>query len=763
MRPFLIKFIALCILTCSAAIVYCQAPVIRVKVVDEQGALIPGAIVKITTNNGSFSFCRAEDIGNFACEVPDQGPFTLQVEASGFSILRRKYDKTQEYSVEQVFTLKGELIGELWVTAANRFETKIGETPASVVSLTRNEIDTAGAPLIDDVLRQATGFSIFRRTSSRSANPTTQGVSLRGAGASGASRSLVLFDGVPINDPFGGWVQWNRVSPIGVETAEVLRGGASSLYGSGGLSGAVNIRPKEVTGDHIISVEGYGGSQNTMAGSAFAGFRKGGWTANITASSFQTKGYTPIDEAVRGPADGYAGVRSTNFTGRIGRKLGDDQGEIFFRPSFFGEVRTNGTGLQTNRTHSRQFSIGGDLDLYKLPLGLPNPRLYWQFYAGSQGYDQVFSAVNTARSAESLTRVQRVPAQVLGFSERFTTGVKNHTLLFGFEARQVRGASDETIYANELPASLIGAGGRENTIGFFAQDFIRIGSRLIITGSIRFDEWRNARAYSSTRTFSTGQVATTIFPDRRESAVSPQGAILYQVTPEISVQGQVSRNFRAPTLNELYRNFRVGNALTLANENLSAEKADNVEAGVSYRKDRSSLRAAFYWSEIRSAVSNVTLSTTPALITRQRRNAGRLRTRGFEIEGDTRIERVTLSGGYLFADSTVADFPSNPQLVGRDVPQVARHQFTFQARYPAGTWTFALQGRASSAQFDDDLTLFRLEPYFQADIFASKRLRENLTLFTGIENVFNSRYSTGRTPVRTVSSPINIRAGVRWN
>lgn len=758
MRSLLVKILITVTLSCCATFVYAQAPVIRVAVLDENGAAIPGAKVKITTNNGSFSFCRTEEVGKFSCEPPLNAAFTLQAEAQGFSILRRNYDKTQDFSVEQVFTLKPELFAESIFVTANLIETRPGETPASIISLAREDIQTAGAPLMDDVLRQATGFSIFRRSTSRNANPTTQGVSLRGAGASGASRSLVLFDGVPLNDPFGGWVQWNRVSPIGVETAEVLRGGASSLYGNGSLSGTINMLPRKINDTYVFSAEVFGGSQNTMAGSVFAGFHRDGWTGDVTASSYQTKGYIPIDEAVRGPADVYAGVRSTNFTGRIGRQLGD-LGEIFFRPSFFGEVRTNGTGLQTNRTHSRQFSLGGRFD----KLGLSGSRLDWQIYTGSQVYDQVFSAVNTARTAESLTRTQRVPAQVIGFSERFTIDVKNHTLLFGFEARQVRGASDETIYTNELPSSLVGAGGRENTLGFFAQDFIRVGSRLVVTGRVRYDEWRNVRAFSTTRTLSNNRSTTTGFPDRKESALSPQGAILYQINGHLSIQAQASRSFRAPTLNELYRNFRVGNALTLANENLQAEKADNFEAGVSYRKGNSSIRATAYWSEISNAVSNVTLSTTPSLITRQRQNAGRLRTRGFEIEGDTRFERLALSAGYLFADSTVADFPSNPQLVGLAVPQVARHQFTFQAKYAAGTWTLAMQGRASTAQFDDDLNLFRLEPYFQTDIFASKRLRVNLTLFTGIENIFNSRYSIGRTPIRTVSSPINIRAGVRWN
>jgi outer membrane receptor protein involved in Fe transport len=760
MRNFFSKLFVLGVLLCCAVIGYPQGRVLRGTVLDEQGAVITNAKVKISTNGSEFSFCRIEEKGKFSCELSFVSDFTLEIEAPGFSILRQNYVKTQDVSVEQSFTLKPAELREETVVTANRIETRTGETPASIVILPRAEIETSAAPTMDDMLRQVAGFSIFRRSSSRNANPTTQGVSLRGVGASGASRTLVLFDGVSLNDPFGGWVQWNRVSPVGVERAEVLRGGASSLYGNGSLSGTINLIPRTPSEKFIFSAEAFGGTQNTLSGSAFTGFNLDDWTADLTAASFQTKGYIPVDKAARGPADSFAGVRSTNFTARLAKSFGS-RVSVFFRPSFFGEVRTNGTGLQTNRTHTRQFSAGGDIDLEKL-FHFPNSRAEWQMYGGAQTYDQIFSAVNAARTAESLTRVQRVPAQVLGFSGRFSTSVNNHALLFGIETRGVRGASDETIYVNGTPSSLVGAGGRERTLSGFVQDFVRVGKKVVLAGSVRFDAWENSRGLISTRTLANGQVTTSIFPDRKESALSPQISFLYQLTDRFSIQAQASKSFRAPTLNELYRNFRVGNVLTLANENLKAELADNFEAGFSYSRKTTSFRGTFYWTEVHRAVANVTLNTTPALITRQRQNAGRTRAAGIEIEGQTTIRKLNLSLGYLLADSRVTEFPSNPQLVGLAAPQVAKHQLTFQARYPAGSWTIALQGRASSAQFDDDQNLFRLEPYFQADLFVSRRVGENLSVFTGIENLFNSRYSVGRTPIRTVASPINVRVGFRW-
>jgi outer membrane receptor protein involved in Fe transport len=260
----------------------------------------------------------------------------------------------------------------------------------------------------------------------------------------------------------------------------------------------------------------------------------------------------------------------------------------------------------------------------------------------------------------------------------------------------------------------------------------------------------------------TNQTTNINFPDRTEGAFSPQLSALFQWNKNLSFFAIASKSFRAPTLNELYRGFRIGGVVTLANENLKAEKAANFESGASYSRRRFYARANFFFTEIARPVANVTLSVTPGLITRQRQNAGKTRAAGLELETETRIKDFKISLGYLLSDSRVADFPANPALEGLLIPQVARHQFTFQTNYSRNSWSFALQGRASGAQFDDDLNTLRLEPYFQLDFFAARRFKENAQVFFAVENVFNSRYSVGKTPVRTVSPPVNFRIGIRW-
>jgi outer membrane receptor protein involved in Fe transport len=227
----------------------------------------------------------------------------------------------------------------------------------------------------------------------------------------------------------------------------------------------------------------------------------------------------------------------------------------------------------------------------------------------------------------------------------------------------------------------------------------------------------------------------------------------------------MTRAFRAPTLNELYRSFRVGNVLTLANENLQAERLTGGEAGlrITSNSNRVALRGSFFWNDITRPVANVTLTTTPALITRQRQNLGRTRSRGLELQSDVNLSRRwNLSGSYLLADATVVDFPASSALEGLRLPQVPRHQLTIQTRYEnPSIVTVGLQARASSSQFDDDLNQFRLDSYFTLDAFVSRRLNRRLEIFGALENVFDQRYEVGKTPVTTLGPPILVRGGLR--
>lgn len=729
------------------------------EVVDEFGAPVAGAQVSLIIKASVVVQTATGEDGRFFLDAVTGTEGTLVFSARGFAEIRREWGATGGEGRGLRIVLVPAPLAEQVVVTATRTEVRLGDTAASVTLVSSEELGATAALTIDDALRQIPGFQLFRRSGSRTANPTSQGVSLRGTGASGASRALVLMDGLPLNDPFGGWVYWGRIPRASINRVEILRGGASHLYGGGALGGVINALTRSPSLP-FLSLEMSYGNQRTPDATLYVGGSRGKWAASLSAEIFHTDGYILVSERERGRVDTPAGSRHSTLALTLERKVAG-AGRLFARGELFGESRTNGTPLQTNRTHLRQLSAGGDLPTKRL--GSFNLRAY----GGTQVFDQNFTAVAADRDSETLTRVQRVPSQFIGLTAQWSRAVgASQTLVAGLEAREVRGASDEIVFAQNRPSSLVGAGGRERTVGFFVEDIVRLTPRLFLTGGVRVDRWREFAAQSATRPVRQTTAATVnLFADRTETALSPRLSVLYKPSENISLSLAAYRAFRQPSLNELYRSFRVGDVLTLSNENLRAERMAGGEAGASVVTfdGKLNVRATFFWTEITRPVANITLNVAPNLITRQRQNLGRTRSLGLELDAEARInDRWSLTGGYLFVDARVRNFPANAALEGLLIPQVARHQLTFQLRYtnPARL-TIGLQGRAAGSQFDDDQNLFRLDRFFTLDALASRPVAGGVEIFVAGENLFNQRYALGRTPVTTVSPTLLIRLGLR--
>jgi outer membrane receptor protein involved in Fe transport len=709
---------------------------------DAAGAPVARAAVSIEAGGDSVQATTDSD-GRFAVDWPGPKEVTVTVDAAGFPRSRRAM-VLGDGRLELVLTAAA-FQDRVTITAARRPEA-LGETAASVLVLTASDLRTTAGLELDDALRQVPGFALFRRTPSRGANPTTQGATLRGLAGSGASRALVLEDGVPLNDPFGGWVYWGRVPRTAVERLEVVRGGASDLYGSAALAGVVQV-VRAGTEVPRLDAELTTGPQDIAEGSLFAGGRRGSWGARVAAEVFSTSGYHPVPKALRGPVDGKLSTHHHGGDVTVERALGSAR--AFFRLGGYRDSRSNGTAFQENDTSINQGILGLDV-----PSGAGGLRLRADL--SRQDYDQTFSAVATDRRTERLTSQQHVPSRTNGFSTQWTRPLGSHVLILGAERRSVWGRSEEDAFSGAAVTHTT-TSGRQRTTAFFAEDAWSLGRRLIAHGGVRFDRWRN---FDGTQT-SAGSV--TALPDRGESAWSPRGSILFKLARRVSLTAAAYRSFRAPTLNELYRPFRVGNVLTLANSGLSAERATGREAGVVVGLGSAvSLRATRFIMDAKETVANVTLSTTPALITRQRRNLGAIRSRGVELDAEARLgRRLVLSGGMAFLDARVVSAP-DAALVGKRVAQVPRRQGGAQLRYDdPGGFTFGLQARFGGRQFEDDINSLVLEDYWTLDALLGHSINEWVSWFVAAENVRNIEYDVGRTPVRTVGPLRTIRAGLR--
>jgi outer membrane receptor protein involved in Fe transport len=730
----------------------------RGQVHDESGAAIVGARVKFREESRAVYTTTSED-GKFSFKGAI-GAGTLTIEVPGFAAFSQRFSEAALQPNLEIVLRPASIREQVSVTAT-RTETPLAATAASVHLLSSAELSTTAALTIDDALRQLPGFQLFRRSGSRTANPTSQGVSLRGVGASGASRALVLADGLPFADPFGGWIYWDRMPRAAVNQLEVVRGGASELYGNSAMGGVINIITR-AGGLPALSLDLSYGNENSPSASIYAATRLKKFSTSLAGELFQTNGYINVRKNDRGAVDTPVSSRHRSLYFDLGYHPSQTV-RLFVRPSYFAERRANGTSLQTNRTHVGEIVGGANFNTVCVGAVLVRS------YLNRQIYDQNFSAIATNRNSETLTRIQRVPAQSAGLMFQWSRSIGNHqSLVGGLEAREVRGASDEIVYDRGRAASLVGAGGRQRSYALFFTDSLNLNSKLTVSGGARLDLFKNVKGLSVSRAISPGAPeSVTHFADLSELSFSPHLSILYHANTKLSFFGSLYGAFRAPTLNELYRSFRVGNVITLANENLKRERARGGEAGarLSVWEDRFDLRASFFSTFVSDPIANVTLTSSPALITRQRQNLGHTHSLGLEIDAALRLKRrLNVNAGYLLSDARVASFSVNRSLEGLLIPQTPRQSFTFQISYAsAKSYKVGLQGRASGAQFEDDQNLLRLPGFFTLDGYVSRNLSRQLEIFVAGENIFISRYQVGRTPVVTVGPATLLRVGMKIN
>lgn len=667
-------------------------------VADSTGLAIEGAQIEYRSPDGTI-LTKTDARGSFSIAETGKGG-SLQISFPGFATATLEVKPHSTVQKVQVVLTPAANIERLQVKSS--VEDRIPAVPTSEYAIPAQQIEVAGSLAVDDVLREVPGFSTFRRSSSLFANPSSQGVSLRGVGASATSRSSVLLDGIPLNDPFGGWVYFARVPRAELESMEVTNGGASDVYGNGALGGVVNLRTRSAEETHASGEVSYG-SMSTPDVSFALGGPVGNWKVAVAGQALRTGGYVLVPADQRGTVDTDAGTADLSGVLEVSRNLGE-QGRFFVRGSGFGESRRNGTPLQRNDTTIPEVDLG--LDWSTREAGSFSARLY----GSTEGYHQTFSAVAANRNSETLTDVQRNPSQQIGFVGTWTRlFAEKHRVAAGIEANDVRGHSEDTNYRAGAPFTLVDAGGRQHNWGFFAQDAYFFAPKWLLTFGGRVDRWNNNTGFQNSKPLTTGTPTADMFTNRSEPALSPRMSLLRSFSHGLAVSASVYRAFRAPTLNELYRNFRVGNVLTLANPILTGEHLTGGEAGLNYQTwaNRLTLRGNFFWSDIGEPVANVTLTSTPALITRQKENLGATQARGFELSGQWQVRpRLQISASYLFVDAIVLNYPSPPALLPLDglrLPQVPQNQFSFQSSYIGKKWNASLQGRFSGNQFDDDL------------------------------------------------------------
>jgi outer membrane receptor protein involved in Fe transport len=648
------------------------------------------------------------------------------------------------------------------IVTVTRTEQRAGDAPADVTVLTRQDIDRSPSQTLDDLLRQVPGFSLFRRTSSVVGHPTTQGVSLRGIGPSGTSRALVLLDGVPINDPFGGWVYWDRIPLQGVEQVEVVRGGGSSAWGNYALGGVINIITKKPV-ERAALFDGSYGNHNTLSLDGIVSEVQGPFRLGLEGNYFSTDGYPIVKKSDRGSIDINATSQHSTFNGRLDLVLSPDL-SFYLRGNHYDEDRGNGTPLQNNDTEAGSFATGG-----RLRTGDGSD---WSFslYGDFQKFTSTFSTQAANRNSETLALDQRVPSSSVGGALQWSRRFGSHLVLAGGDFRWIEGETHEKVFNAGAFLRRRDAGGQQALVGAFVQDAFTPTPQWEIVGGVRGDYWLTYDGFRRDTPPPAGIPPSQSFASNDWLAGSPRLAVLWHATPSTDLRASVYQGFRVPTLNELYRVFRVRSDVTVANPSLVPERSTGGELGIEQRWGPFQGRFTGYWNDVKDLVTNVTLATPlpdcpPGTTCRQRQNLDLSRIRGLETELTLRPSpEWRLLASYIFTDAKVVDAPQQPGLEGKRLAQVPQHGATLGVSYENPQWlTASATARFIGPQYEDDQNTLRLGSYWVFDLFLSRRLAKWAEIYAGIENLFNTTYSVGRTNdgVVSIGAPLLVHGGIR--
>ena len=632
---------------------------------DSGGGAIPGAVVIARTAAGNEQRTITGPDGRFTIALPP--PFELTVLAGGFAESKRSVAVGGRDPIEIVLNPAG--LKEQVTVTPTRGEQRLADTPASVSVLTKDDIRQSAGIVADEVLKQLPQFALFRRSSSLSAHPTSQGVSLRGIGPSGVSRTLVLLDGVPYNDPFGGWVYWTGIPLDAADRLEVVDNASSSLYGNYAMGGVINIVTAKPT-RRTVEFKTLYGSRSTPKVEFRGSDVWGKLGVSVDGAAFDTDGYLNVAPSERRVTDSTPPGVDNNVASKFhdfnvkADYAVSDRAQIFGRVGYFKENRNNGKAATFTPTGTY---IGGQTEeandtLWKTTnigtrIQLPDQStLQATLFTDNETFNSNFLAVPAATPPRSIGRIsltQTVPTKGVGGMVQWSRAFQgNQVFSAGVDWRWVEGESQETAYNTAInvltPTTQRLSGGSQTMEGVFAQDIITPSPKWQLTLSARMDHWRSYDAHNLETTIATGAPTANYRPscstgqtpclaDRTDTVVSPRAAALYHLTDAVSLWGDYGLGFRAPTLNELYRQFSVGAVVTRANSDLGPEHLKGGEFGVKLEPTKDfSARATYFDNRVKDPVANVTIATN----TQQRQNLGRTRIAGLQLDGEYPCRRV---------------------------------------------------------------------------------------------------------------------------
>lgn len=645
---------------------------------------------------------------------------------------------------------------------------RAGDRAFDIVTLDADRLQRNAAARLESVLADVAGLQQFRRSDSRSANPTSQGISLRGIGGNASSRALLLLDGVPQADPFGGWVPFPAYATDRLGRVRVTRGGGSGYQGAGALAGTVELESAAPSALSPLAARLAYGSRDSIDAQASATLVAGAGFATVSGAYARGDGFTPVVREDRGAADRPAPYEQASGAVR-GVIAVDATTELQANVAAFTDTRDRGTDFTRNR------SEGADASLRLVGRG------DWGFvalaYLQTRNFASQFASIAADRATATQTLDQySTPATGVGGRVEIVPPLgEGRDLRLGADLRSVEGRTQERYtFVAAAPTRRREAGGRTRTIGLFADGSADWGALTLTLGG-RVDWWRINQGFLNEAPLANGAALTDLrFADRGGSEATGRAGLAWAPSGGVTLRAAGYRGWRLPTLNELYRPFRVGADATAANAALSPERLTGVEGGVTLAPATGlAITATAFLNRLEDAIANVTAGTGPGTFPgvgfvagsyRVRQNLAAIRSAGIELEARWSRGPVSASASYSHVDPRVEASGSAAALDGLRPAQTPLDQLSATFGWQREALGASMTVRHVARQFEDDQNSRALAPATTLDGYLTLPLTRALAVEARAENVFDERVEAGISGADVVerATPRTLWIGLRY-
>lgn len=646
-----------------------------------------------------------------------------------------------------------------------------GDAVYDIVTIERERLTGSAGGRVEDVLKDVAGLQQFRRSDGRSANPSAQGVTLRGLGGNASSRALVLLDGVPQSDPFGGWVAWPAFAPERLEQIRVTRGGGSGIAGAGALAGTIELTS---AGADRLARFGAGvayGSRNSIEGNATLSAKLGGGFAVLSADYARGDGFVPIVRENRGPADRASPYEQASLLGRAVVPVGDTT-----------ELQANLLAFTDRRERGLAFSETGNDGADASVRIVGRGAWGWSALAYVQARKFVSSTASVNAGRVTATQVldqYNVPSTGLGarFELRPPLGDAVE-LRLGADWRRTSGETKEKYqFVAGLPTRMREAGGQSDTLGAFAEMTAELSDALTLTGGARIDRWWISDGFLRERNIGGGVLTDSVSADRQGWEPTARAGLAFRPIESVTLRSAAYLGWRLPTLNELYRPFRAGADATAANPALKPETLSGFEAGIDWRPAANvRISTTGFVNKLEDAIANVSIARGPGVFPgvgfvsaagtyRQRGNLDAVKAKGVEFDASMRLADFRLAASYAYTDSIVRASGLALPLDDHRPAQTPEHMASATLGWAQGNGLGAsLTLRYVSEQFENDLSTLTLDDAFTVDARIALPLGKSLLFEARGENLANARVEATRSTDNVVerASPRTLWIGLRF-